>query len=1009
MKRRRISSIRGILLDATNSSFRRSCCLYIWLLFCLLAAVSGHGFLSLPRSRNFVAYEDGFNDEKTAFDPLPEDCPHCLNRGGTLAACGVINPDTFDARNYDHPMSAIGYPLPANSQASYIERQVITVEVFLSEHQKGHMIFSACPSSDQEIPTQECFNKHRLKFVKDEFYGAPVDTNFPERVMVAPSSLSFRKSAFEDKFSSDTTMLFRFQLELPPDLTGQLVLLQWYYVESNGECMHEGYDQYPWPQAWIDSAGKGEYYFDGQMENCADVLPSDGVTDESSQLPKQFWNCAEVSISPRAPTVEAKQEQLEKEKTIIGYYASWQFYDRTNFAVPSNFDFTKYTRINFAFFQTNADGAIWGTDEWADPITLFGEHDWAALDGREYCSWDGPNLKTCNRHFYEDGLIYQAKAAGAEVWPSIGGWSLSDPFPTMAASELSRENFANNCVKLIEEYGFDGIDIDWEYPGYEAHSGTPEDKGNYNLLLQKIREKLDVLGEKSGGKFYGLTAALPCGTNHITNIDIKTVSKYLSELNLMTYDFFGAWSPTTGTNAPLHDQSWGGEDTKGFSIDGCTKNWVAGGGDPSKINIGLPFYGRSFRGATGLNQEHDGKADDGMWHADEGSPQYFNIVEKIEYKNPWSTDQQMHVYRHEETSTQYAWYNIYGGTGLVSYDDEEAICDKTQYCMENQLNGFIIWEISGDLMLDGSTPLIDTVHKKLRDADLDCRHLRYEGTLTPPSVTPTNNPSLRPSPRPTPVATPNPTKFPTNKPSVKPVSNSQPTSPPSKSPTRRPSPKPIPKPSSMNVVESIQSFSTSIQIITSNPTTIMPSPKPTAKPIQLISSTKSPTQGPSPRPITITKVPTPRPTVRYVELTPRPTNRPTLRPSPSSVRIEMNANAMASSFVTSASAFVSPTPYSPPKPQTPRPTRRPTRAPTPRLPNTSELTQLSVPMKGEDPKLPLNPLGSSSLVESVKTQSQIRPMKKKAGKKKNKQKIVPQQFNAAKKKGKKKAKKRFTQ
>ena len=84
------------------------------------------------------------------------------------------------------------------------------------------------------------------------------------------------------------------------------------------------------------------------------------------------------------------------------------------------------------------------------------------MEGREYCSWDGPNLKTCNRHFYEDGLIYQAKAAGAEVWPSIGGWSLSDPFPAMANSEVSREKFADNCVKLIEEYGFDGIDIDWE-------------------------------------------------------------------------------------------------------------------------------------------------------------------------------------------------------------------------------------------------------------------------------------------------------------------------------------------------------------------------------------------------------------------------------------------------------------------------------------------------------------------------------------------------------------------
>ena len=94
--------------------------------------------------------------------------------------------------------------------------------------------------TDKEIATQECFDKHRLRFVKDEFYGAPVDKNFPERVMVAPFSLSFRKSAYEDKlFSADTTMLFRFQLELPPDFAGSFVLLQWYYVESNSSCLHE--------------------------------------------------------------------------------------------------------------------------------------------------------------------------------------------------------------------------------------------------------------------------------------------------------------------------------------------------------------------------------------------------------------------------------------------------------------------------------------------------------------------------------------------------------------------------------------------------------------------------------------------------------------------------------------------------------------------------------------------------------------------------------------------------
>ena len=56
-----------------------------------------------------------------------------------------------------------------------------------------------------------------------------------------------------------------------------------------------------------------------------------------------------------------------------------------------------------------------------------------------------------------------------------------------------------------------------QYPGYEAHSGTPDDTESYNLLLRDLRQKLDELGDETG-KFYGLTAALPCGTNHIGNI-----------------------------------------------------------------------------------------------------------------------------------------------------------------------------------------------------------------------------------------------------------------------------------------------------------------------------------------------------------------------------------------------------------------------------------------------------------------------------------------------------------
>ena len=97
--------------------------------------------------------------------------------------------------------------------------------------------------------------------------------------------------------------------------------------------------------------------------------------------------------------------------------------------------------------------------------------------------------------------------------------------------------FAPFDRKLVEDYDFDGIDIDWEYPGYAEHMGTPADKENYSLLLRDIRQELDALGEENG-RTYGLTAALPCGTSNMNNMEIETISEYLTEFNLMTYGMF---------------------------------------------------------------------------------------------------------------------------------------------------------------------------------------------------------------------------------------------------------------------------------------------------------------------------------------------------------------------------------------------------------------------------------------------------------------------------------------
>ena len=154
----------------------------------------------------------------------------------------------------------------------------------------------------------------------------------------------------------------------------------------------------------------------------------------------------------------------------------------------------------------------------------------------------------------------------------------------------------------------------------------------------------------------------------------------LTTPNSSLSDFHGSWNDVTGIDAPLYYQGWGNEE---FNVHSCVQNWLDGGGTRDKINIGLPFYGRSFLSATGLNQHHGG-SDTIHWGQDEGTPQYFNIVARLgEMTQEWD----------EATWTQWAYFN--DGGGLISFDNEAAICAKTEFVQQHNLNGFIIWELSG--------------------------------------------------------------------------------------------------------------------------------------------------------------------------------------------------------------------------------------------------------------------------------------------------------------------------
>jgi chitinase len=107
----------------------------------------------------------------------------------------------------------------------------------------------------------------------------------------------------------------------------------------------------------------------------------------------------------------------------------------------------------------------------------------------------------------------------------------SDHFPTIAASATTRTAFANACVQLIQQYKFDGIDIDWEYLGYAPNSGTAADKRNFTLFLQAIRTALTNLGVQTG-KTYTLTACFSAAPAPMANIEWANIVPILDCINL---------------------------------------------------------------------------------------------------------------------------------------------------------------------------------------------------------------------------------------------------------------------------------------------------------------------------------------------------------------------------------------------------------------------------------------------------------------------------------------------
>lgn len=322
-------------------------------------------------------------------------------------------------------------------------------------------------------------------------------------------------------------------------------------------------------------------------------------------------------------------------------------------------------------------------------------------------------------------LVSLAHAAGTKVIVSVGGWSGSTQYSTMASSASNRETWIQWNIDLIKKWDTDGVDIDWEYPtstGAGCNAVNDNDIANLNSLVKELRAALDANFPNNYKEITMAVHITPFGGKELVS-DVSGFVPYVDRFHVMAFDVNGAWNSTSGPNAPFHNTpGWGYP--VGF-VEGID-SWNKAGVPYNKIAGGIAFYGR----AQTLNITSDpetqyssaispnpplGDSLDAPWQ-DNYCPSDSSVASGVwrwSYMRsqgllsdpttavaPWV--------RHFDNTTQTPWLYNPTNNQFISYDDPISLSVKTQYALSQDLAGLFVWSADQDNgeLLSAIAPMI---------------------------------------------------------------------------------------------------------------------------------------------------------------------------------------------------------------------------------------------------------------------------------------------------------------
>lgn len=266
-------------------------------------------------------------------------------------------------------------------------------------------------------------------------------------------------------------------------------------------------------------------------------------------------------------------------------------------------------------------------------------------------------------------LALKSKNPSLKVMLMIGGWGMrADGFSMMARDAAKRTAFCKSVKSHLDRYGLDGVDIDWEYPTYSAEGtgADASDTRNFNLVLAELREtigtsKIISFASSSSAKY----------------VDWPTAIKYIDYVNVMTYDMGAA---PKAHNSPLYRSSTFNQ----TSCDESIEKHVKAGIPLKRMNIGVPFYGKSEKNPATKIYEYEVKYNE-----------MYDILNNNYYAKLKSDVTGKNI-RKWDSVAKVPYLTDTAGNILLVYDDPESVKCKGEYVKSKGILGAMFWEYRHD-------------------------------------------------------------------------------------------------------------------------------------------------------------------------------------------------------------------------------------------------------------------------------------------------------------------------